>query len=233
MTHHHPLPTVEEVIRLRLAVAIGGWRGSVETALPMVAFLALWSWRHDARAAVVAAVVVAVLLAAARLAQRSSLQHVGGAVFATALAAFFALRSGRAEDAFLPGIIGSAGWGLLTALSNVVRWPVVGFLVGAGDPEAREDPLRWRRDPALVRVCQRLTWVLVGLYAVRVAVMYPLYLGGQVTWLGVTKLALGWPAWAAAIAVMGAMLVRGATPQCVETPDSEPAWLEHHHDEAD
>jgi len=180
---------------------------------------------------VVGAVVVAVLLAGARLVQCGSLQHVGGAVFATAIAAFFALRSGRAEDAFLPGIIGSAAWGSLTAASNLFRWPVVGFLVGAGDPEAREDPLRWRRDPALVVVCQRLTWVLVGLYAVRVAVMYPLYLAGNVTWLGITKVALGWPAWAAAIAVMGAILMRGRTRQAVETADSETTWLERHHED--
>jgi hypothetical protein len=227
----HALPTVEEVIRHRLSSALGGWRGSVETALPVVVFVAVWSWRHDTKAAVVGAVLVAVLLAGARLVQRGSLQHVGGAVFATALAAFFALRSGRAEDAFLPGIIGSAAWGTLTAASNLVRWPVVGLLVGAGDPDAREDPFRWRRDPALVLVCQRLTWVLVALYAVRVVVMYPLYLAGNVTWLGVTKLALGWPAWAVAIAIMGALLVRGRTPQRVETADSEVAWVEHHHPE--
>ncbi len=233
MTHHQPALTVEALIRHRLSVALGGWRGSVETALPMVAFLVAWSWTHQARSAVTAAVIVAVLLAGARLAQRSSLQHVGGAVFATALAAFFALRSGRAEDAFLPGIIGSAAWGLLTALSNIVRWPVIGFLVGAGDPQAREDPLRWRQDPGVVRVCQRLTWVLVALYAVRVVVMYPLYLAGQVTWLGVTKLALGWPAWAAAVAVMGAMLMRGATPQGVGAGDKEPPWREHRHDDAE
>ncbi len=226
---HHPLPTVEEVIRHRLSAALGGWRGSVETALPVVVFVTLWSWRHDTRTAVVGAVVATVVLAAARIVQRGSLQHVGGSLFATALAAFFALRSGRAEDAFLPGIIGSMAFGSLTALSNLLRWPVVGFLVGAGDPEAREDPLRWRRDSALVRVCQRLTWVLVVLYAVRVVVMYPLYLAEQVTWLGITKVALGWPAWALAIAVMGALLVRGHTPQRVETADSDATWSEHHH----
>jgi len=229
--HHHDLPTVEEVIRHRLTSALGGWRGSVETALPLVVFVGVWTWRHDTRSAVVSALVVAVVLALARVAQRGSLQHVGGSVFATAIAAYFALRSGRAEDAFLPGILGSVAWGLVTAASNLARWPVVGFLVGVGDPEAREDPFRWRRDPALVAVCQRLTWVLVALYAVRVAVMYPLYLAGNVTWLGVTKVALGWPAWALAVVVMGAILMRGRTPQRVETRDSEATWLDHHRED--
>jgi hypothetical protein len=215
-------PTVEELIKHRLSVALGGWRGSVETALPTVAFVVLWVWRHDLRSAVTAAVVVAVILAAARIAQRSSLQHVGGAVFATALAAFFAMRSGRAQDAFLPGILTSAAWGVGTFASIVLRWPVVGFLVGAGDPKASEDPFRWRRDPGIVRVCQRLTWVLVAVYAIRLAIMYPLYLAGSVAWLGVMKIALGWPLWLAAVAVMGSMLVYGRTPQHqVTTPEPD------------
>ena len=44
----------------------------------------------------------------------------------------------------------------------VARWPVVGFVVGAGDPKMADDPFAWRRDRGLVRVCQRLTLVLVG-----------------------------------------------------------------------
>jgi len=54
--------------------------------------------------------------------------------------------------------------------------------------------------------------VLVLLYAVRVVVMFPLYLAEQVTLLGVAKIALGWPAYLCALAVMGMILVRGRTP---------------------
>jgi hypothetical protein len=50
------------------------------------------------------------------------------------------------------------------------------------------------------------------MYAVRVAVMGPLYFAGNVAALGVAKLVLGWPLWVAALAIMGAMLVRGNTP---------------------
>jgi hypothetical protein len=82
-------------------------------------------------------------------------------------------------------------------------------------------------------VCQRLTLVLVVLYAVRVAVMLPLYFAGEVAWLGVAKVGLGWPAWVAAVAVMGVMLVRGRTPQVVPAPDSEATWEWGHHTHAD
>ncbi|MBM6399818.1 DUF3159 domain-containing protein [Phycicoccus sonneratiae] len=209
-----PAPdTVEALIRHRLAVALGGWRGSVETALPTVVFVGVWTATdHDVRTAAIAAVGVALVLAVVRVVQRSSLQHVLGALVATALAAFFALRSGQAEDAFLPGILTSAGFLVGTLVSIAARWPVVGFLVGAGDPRAQEDPFGWRRDRGMVRVCARLTWVLVALYVVRLVVMVPLYLGSHVALLGVAKIALGWPLYVGALAVMGWLLVSGHTP---------------------
>lgn len=211
MSRPSPL-TVEALIRQRLAAALGGWRGSVEAALPTLAFVGVWTWRHDLMTAVVAALVVAVILAAARLVQRSSLQYVGGAVFATAIAAVFALRSGRAEDAFLPGMIWNAVLGGLALLSIATRWPMVGFIVGAGDPRLAEDPVAWRRDPGLVRVAIRLTWIMVALFVIRVAIMYPLWLAGNVAALGVAKIALGWPLWIAGIGVMGTLLFTGHTP---------------------
>ena len=107
----------------------------------------------------------------------------------------------------------SGGYLVGTVVSILVRWPVVGFLVGAGDPRAADDPFGWRRDRGMVRVCSRLSWVLVILYAVRLAIQVPLYLAGQVAGLGVAKIALGWPLWIAAVAVMGWLLMRGSTPQ--------------------
>jgi len=207
----HTAETVEEVIRARLSAALGGIRGSVETALPTVAFIAAWVWRHDVRTAVVASAVVALVLLVSRLAARQTPRYVLSAVAATAVAAFFALRSGRAEDAFLPGILTSAAWGAAALVSVVARWPVVGFIVAAGDPRMAEDPVGWRRDRGLVRVCQRLTMVLVGLYALRVAIMLPMYLAGEVTLLGIAKIVLGWPAYLGAVALMGLILVRGRT----------------------
>ena len=208
----HGTETVEEIIRHRLSQAVGGWRGSLETALPTIAFVAGWTLTKEVRPSLIAAGVAAVILAGLRLAQRQSLQYVLSAVFATAIAAFFALRSGKAEDAFLPGIMINAVYAVGTLVSVLTRYPLIGFVVGAGDPEAKTDPLRWRRDPSMVQVCGRLTLVMVAMFAIRVAVMYPLYLAGNIAALGAAKIALGWPLWAAAIAVMGAMLMRGATP---------------------
>jgi hypothetical protein len=210
--------TVESLIRERLSSALGGARGSLETALPTVAFVVAWVWLHDVVVAVAASVVVVLVLLAVRLVMRQTPRYVLSAVLATAFAAFFALRTGKAEAAFLPGILTSAAWGVGSLVSVLVRWPIVGFMVAAADPRLSQEPASfaplstWRRDRGLVTVCQRLTMVLVVLYAVRVVVMYPMYLAEQVALLGVAKIALGWPAYLCALAIMGMILVRGKTP---------------------
>jgi hypothetical protein len=150
----------------------------------------------------------AVVLLIVRLVQRQSPQFVLNAFIGIAIAAVFALRSGRAEDAFLPGIIYNAGYAALLTLSIVVRWPIVGFLIGS----VTGDPVGWRDDPAVVRLCTRLTWLLVLPCALRVLVQYPLWAAGAVGWLGVSKIALGWPLQVAALAAMVWLLARGRTP---------------------
>ena len=57
-------------------------------------------------------------------------------------------------------------------LSILVRWPVVGLMLGS----VTGDITAWRRDPAVVRLCSRLTWLLVAPCVIRVAVQLPLYL---------------------------------------------------------
>ncbi|WP_426566718.1 DUF3159 domain-containing protein [Angustibacter sp. McL0619] len=210
--------TVEEVVRHRLVEGVGGLRGSVEAALPTVAFVAVWTSSKNLTAALVASAAIVLVSLTVRLVQRQTLRYALGSLAAVAIAAFFALRSGRAQDVFLPGILYSCTMLVVTLLSVVTRWPMVGFIVGAAHPE---DPLAWRTHHGIVRLCQRLTLVLAAMYAIRVAVMLPTYFAGLVGWLGVEKIVLGWPLYLAAIAVMGAVLLRGHTP--LDPEDLEPA----------
>ncbi|WP_114203688.1 DUF3159 domain-containing protein [Janibacter anophelis] len=207
-------PTVEALIRHRLGEALGGLRGSLEAAAPMLVFVIAWSITKDRTISLGSAAALTVLLALARLVQRQTLQFVLGSVIATGLAAFFALRSGEAEDAFLPGILTSCAYLVGTVLSVILRWPVIGIMVGFADQAAvaAGDPFRWRRNAAAVKVCSRLTLVLIAVYAIRVGIMGPLYLADNVAGLTVTKVVLGWPLWAGAVAIMGAMLLKGHTP---------------------
>jgi hypothetical protein len=127
--------TVEELLRARLSAAIGGWRGALESALPTVAFVAVWTVTQEVRPSVLAAAAALVALAALRLLRRETLRYLLYAAVAVAVAAFFALRSGRAEDAFLPGMIQTAVVGVVFAAANLARWPLFGFLIGVADPE--------------------------------------------------------------------------------------------------
>ncbi|WP_344900778.1 DUF3159 domain-containing protein [Actinomadura meridiana] len=202
--------TVEAAVRAQLNKALGGVRGMVEAAVPTIGFTGTYVATKDIKLAVGTGVGAAVLLLVIRIAQRSNPQFVLNSLVGIAVAAFFALRSGKAEDAFLPGILLNAGYAAAMLFSIVVRWPLVGFIIGT----VTGDPTAWRRDPGIVRLCSRLTWLLMLPCAVRVAVQYPIYLadGDQSGLLGPAKIVMGWPLQVAALAAMVWLLARGRTP---------------------
>jgi hypothetical protein len=209
--------TVEEVVRAKLSQALGGRRGMVEGAVPTIGFTSTYLLSHELRLSLGVGVGLAVVLLVVRLVQRSSVQFVVNSLVGIGIAAVFASRSGKAEDVFLPGILYNAGYAVVLTLSILVRWPLVGFMIGSVTGDVTE----WRRDPGIVKLCSRLTWVLVAPCAVRVAVQLPLYWAGQVGWLGVSKIALGWPLQVAALAGMVYLLARGRTP--LRSGDVRPA----------
>lgn len=200
--------TVEDAVRAQLSKALGGVRGVIEAAVPTAGFTIAWIVTEQLKLSLGIGAGMAVVLLIARLAQKQTPQFVLNSLFGIAIAAFFALRSGKAEDAFLPGILYNAAYAAGMLVSILVRWPVVGFIIGS----VTGDPTGWRRDPGIVRLCSRLTWLLMAPCVLRVLVQYPLYLAGQVGWLGASKIALGWPLQVAALALMGALLARGRTP---------------------
>jgi hypothetical protein len=200
--------TVEEAVRAQLAKALGGARGVVEAAIPTIGFTVSWIVSKELRLSLAIGAGLAVILLVVRVAQRSTVQFVLNSIFGIAIAALFALRSGKAADAFLPGILYNAGYAAVMLLSIVVRWPLVGFIIGS----VTGDPTAWHRDREIVRLCSRLTWLLLIPCLIRVAVQYPLYLAGHVAWLGAAKIVMGWPLQVAALAAMVWLLARGRTP---------------------
>lgn len=206
--------TVEAAVLAELGSKLGGPRGFVESALPIAVFTVTYVVTDEVRLAAVLAVASALVGLVVRLAQRSVTRYVGHGVIGIAVAAAIAVGTGRAETAFLPGIVQAAAVAGALTVSLIVRWPAAGFVIGA----VLDDPTGWRRDPAIVRLANRLTVVLLLPMLARVAVQYPLYAAGEVAWLGVARLALGWPLHVAALAVAGAILARGRTP--LETPSA-------------
>jgi hypothetical protein len=235
--------TVEAAVRAQLARALGGKRGMVEAAVPTVTFTFTYISTKQIALAIGLSLTFAVLMLLVRLVQRSTPQYVFNALVGIGVGCFFVWLGGRnGGDAsqqalayFLPGLIYNAGYALVMVASILVRWPVVGLLVGA----VSDDPTRWRRDPQIVRLCSHLTWVLVVPCVLRVLVQLPIYLGGRaadnadpyVTAMGIARVAMGWPLQVAALAVMVWLLARDRTPVTgaddpdapAGDPDGEPA----------
>ncbi|MGN6090577.1 MAG: DUF3159 domain-containing protein [Actinomycetales bacterium] len=191
-----------------MSTALGGGRGVLEAAVPTAAFTLAWIVSQHLTLSLGIAVGAALVLLVLRLLRRETPRFVLNSLAGIAIAAFFALRSGRAEDAFLPGILYNAGYTVVLVGSVLVRWPVVGFLLGS----VSGDPVEWHRSREVVRLASRLTLLLAVPCALRVLVQYPLWLAGETAWLGVAKLVLGWPLQVAAIAAALALLTRGSTP---------------------
>ena len=53
----------------------------------------------------------------------------------------------------------------------------------------------WRNDPNLLRRYRLATWFWIALFAVRLAVQVPLFLGQSVGWLGIARIIMGVPLW--------------------------------------
>jgi hypothetical protein len=209
--------TVEALVRSQLSKALGGKRGMVEAAVPTLTFTLTYVLTSELRLSIVLGVVAALLLGAVRLVQRSSVQYVLTSLFGIGIAAVFAMRSGNAADAFLPGIIYNAVYAVVLSLSVLVRWPAIGLMIGPFIG-AKEDFTSWRANPAVVTLASRLTWLLVLPCVIRVLVQYPLWMADTYGWadtfglLGLSKVAMGWPLQVAAFAAMVWVLARGRTP---------------------
>ena len=200
--------TVEALVRQQLNNALGGRRGMLEGALPTLGFTVCWISSHELKLSLAIGGGLAVAMLAARIAQRQPIRYVFNALVGISIAAVFALRSGRAEDAFLPSIFWNAGYFVILAGSATLRWPAVGFMIGS----VTGDLTAWRENDDIVRLCGLLTWILAVPCLLRVAVYYPLWASHEAGWLGAAKLALGWPLQLGVLALMVWVLSRDRTP---------------------
>jgi hypothetical protein len=177
---------------------LGGRRGAIDSAVPSVAFVAGWLLAgHSIRVGSAAAIGAAVVVAAIRLKQRRPPRAAALGLIGVLIAVFIVLRTGRAEDFFLAQIATNAASALAWIVSILIRWPLLGVVVGV----ALGQRTRWRRDPALLSAYSRASWIWVGQYLVRVAVMLPLWYAGHTVALGITRVVLTWPLVAACLAV--------------------------------
>jgi hypothetical protein len=175
------------------AEALGGPLGIIESAVPAAAFVIAYTLgKLEPTEAAIVAVAISVVMAAARLARRQTVQYALSGLLGIAISAFIVSRTGKAEDFFLPGLLLNIGYVLVLGGSIIFRWPIAGVALGA----VAGSGMGWRRDPRRVRIYSHVTWIWVGVFALRLAVQLPLYALSAVVALGVAKVAMGLPLFA-------------------------------------
>lgn len=204
----------------RLLAQAGGVSGLIYSSLPVLAFVVASSLA-GLLPAICVALATATLVLVWRLIRRDSLQPALSGFFGVAVCALIAYLVGQSKGYFLLGIWMSLLWAVVFTVSILIRRPVVGFLWSWAS--GRDNS--WRRVPRAVYAFDIATvcWTLV--FVARFLVQGQLYELGKTGWLGVTRIAMGWPLTAlAALATYWAIkAVLRAAPSGVDNEDEQPA----------
>jgi hypothetical protein len=192
--------------RESLGEVLGGRRGALDASIPPLAFVVGWlAADQSIGIGAAAAVAVSALVGVYRLVRGGRITALVVSVAMVAVAALIALHTGRAQDFFLLRLMSNGVSALLWAASIVVRWPLLGVVVGA----VVGQKTKWRKDPDLVKAYSRASWVWVLLqYTLRVVVWGLLWWAGEVVALSVVTFVMSWPLVAATVAVSGVVLFR-------------------------
>lgn len=193
-------PTANSLLR-----AMGGIRGLIESIVPGLAFLVLYTFTKDLTLSVVAPLILGAVFIIVRLVTRSAVMPAIIGLVLLGISAGLSLITGKAEDNFIPGMVINAVAFVVLVGSIIARWPLIGVIVGT----LTGDAVGWRADRAKFRVVLIATWCWVGLFALRLAVELSLYLAGLPEALASAKLLLGVPLYAAMLWVTW-LLVRAA-----------------------
>jgi hypothetical protein len=184
--------------------AMGGWRGILESVLPGLVFIVVYTITIDPATgegdlwlSLGLSVGIAAVFTIARLIARQPVTAAIGGLVAAGVAAAFAAFTGEASNNFIPGFITNALYGTAFLVSALVGWSLIGLAVGflMGEGTA------WRSDKRKRRVFFWLAIAWASLFAARLLVQLPFYFDDNVTALGTLKLVMGLPLFAPMVAV--------------------------------
>ena len=176
-----PAPTLLE--------QMGGISGLIYSSVPVLVFVGVYLPAQSLRASIWASVGSAVAILIWRLIRREKIQPAISGIIGVAVAAFIAYRTGSARGYFAFGIWSSLAYGGVFLASMVVRWPLAGVVWSA----LNSTGMAWRRDPRCRRFYDVATVVWVIVFSARFVVQEWLYNLNEVGWLGVARIAMGWP----------------------------------------
>ncbi len=205
---------------------MGGVSGLIYSALP-VAVLVPISTAFGLLPAIFSALGVAVAILLWRLVRRDSVRPALAGFLGVGISALIAWLVGASKGYFLLGIWMSLFWAVVFTTSVLIRRPIVGYVWSWVNGHDRS----WRRSRQAVRAfdAATATWVLV--FGARFIVQNRLYDEDKTGWLGVARIAMGWPlaalgAFVTYLAIRAAQRALHATHAATSQPaevDSEPA----------
>lgn len=141
------------------------------------------------RPAVTLAIGTALLLSLIRLIRRQPLKYALGGLGGVALASAFALFAGRAENYFIPKILGSAFMVAISLVSLIAGKPLAAWTSHL----SRAWPIDWYWRGDVQPAYWEVTWLWTGLFVMRLAIQVLLYLRGSAAQLAWANLLLGTP----------------------------------------
>jgi hypothetical protein len=167
---------------------MGGVSGLIYSSLPVLVFVSVSSLA-GLIPAIIAALSMAALIMVWRLVRRESAQPAVSGFIGVGVCALIAYVMGESKGYFLLGIWSSLVWASVFALSVLIRRPVVGYIWGWVTGHDRG----WRqvRRAVVAFDIATITWVLV--FGSRFVVQQHLYEADQTGWLGMARIAMGWP----------------------------------------
>ena len=175
--------------RAKIVASLGGTRGLIDSGLPSLTFLVVFNFGHHLHAALYSSLALSIALTLFRLLKKESLQHAMSGLFGVAICALFAGHSGKASAFYLPSIYKNIFFFILYAGANLARYPLLGMVIG---PIIGEN-LEWRKHPARRKAYTQAGWLWAGMFALRIAIQYPLYKANKLNALGVANFFLGYP----------------------------------------
>ncbi|GIE93444.1 DUF3159 domain-containing protein [Paractinoplanes rishiriensis] len=221
-----PFPSMSE----QIAEQLGGVRGLVESSLPVLAFVLFnvllgesvigLDKRTALYWAIGGAVFSALAIGAFRLARRQPVRHAVNGLFGIAVGAFLAWRTGNAEDFYLPGILLTFGQAAVLLLSVVVRKPLIGYAWGIMANKGHQD---WHDNARLFRTFQWLTLLWVASLSLRAGIQYYLWALGEANALGIVRILISWPIYAATFAFTAWAIHRVTSAQKEDVDEAEAA----------
>ncbi|CAL9414756.1 DUF3159 domain-containing protein [Streptomyces pilosus] len=197
------------VTEAALFEAFGGVRGMVETVLPGLLFVSIYTVNKDLHMSAIAALAVALAMVVVRLARKDTVKHAFSGVFGVGFGVVFAMMTGNAKDFYLPGMLYTLGLALAYIVTAMAGVPLIGLMLG---PVFREN-LSWRtRNPGRKKAYTKASWAWGLILLGKSAILFPLYWWADTTQLGWVLVALKIPPFLLAVYLTWVFLAKAPPP---------------------